>query len=95
MYFLKKLTCKNIVDNSNNNHKVSILLSKFPFFANSRVFSAIIEELYMVFTFSKKSKVAFVYFGKRLLDRKEGEKLSSLEPKVTSYLEPLETSFSL
>ena len=48
-------------------------------------FAAIIEELYMVWSFSEKSKVAFVYFGKRSTDRKEGEKLSSLEPKVSLF----------
>lgn len=37
----------------------------------------------MVLTFSKKSKIAFVYFGKRPNDKKEGEKLSSLDPKVS------------
>ena len=47
-------------------------------------FAAIIEESYMVFSFSEKSKVAFVYFNKRSTDKKEGEKLSSLDPKVHS-----------
>ena len=36
----------------------------------------------MVWSFSEKSKVAFIHFGKRPGDRKEGEKLSSLDPKV-------------
>jgi len=49
---------------------------------NETIHCAIIEELYMVWSFSEKSKVAFVYFGKRSTDRKEGEKLSSLEPKL-------------
>ena len=39
----------------------------------------------MVWSFSEKSKVAFVYFSKRSTDRKEGEKLSSLEPKVIFF----------
>ena len=39
----------------------------------------------MVWSFSEKSKVAFVYFSKRSTDRKEGEKLSSLEPKVILF----------
>ena len=36
----------------------------------------------MVFTFLEKSKIAYVYFGKRPTEKKEGEKLSALEPKV-------------
>ena len=46
------------------------------------IYSAIIDEVYMVFTFSEKAKIAFVYFGKRPTDKKEGERISTLEPKV-------------
>ena len=40
----------------------------------------------MVFSFLEKSKLAFVYFGKRLTEKKEGEKLSAMEPKVCTQL---------
>ncbi len=44
--------------------------------------SAVIDELYMVFTFAEKSKIAFVYFGKRPTEKKDGERINAFEPKV-------------
>eukprot|EP00795_Rhopilema_esculentum_P008512 gene8512-14511_t len=46
------------------------------------IHNAVIEELYMVLAFTEKSKIGYIHYGKRPTERKEGEKLSSLELKV-------------
>eukprot|EP00794_Sanderia_malayensis_P012196 gene12196-13452_t len=47
-----------------------------------QIHHAVIDELYMVFTFAEKSKIAFVYFSRRPTEKKETERLNTLEPKI-------------